>query len=164
MRRVALILFTALLAVPRAASAQQYLIGASGEMAEGVQGGGAGASPSLSRLRVRLGVDLRVDEFPKDIYEVGLLAEVAPHSSVGIDGRYARMLGERWEANLGGVGILAPASLFGPLAALKYHLPLSPSVAVLIGAEFNVFVIGSDLPGGTIIWQGLLQLGLHANL
>ncbi len=158
------LLVAALVLLPRQARAQQYIFGASGEVADGIEGGGAGSGFGLARVRLRIGVDWRVDEFPQDIFQIGLLTEIIPHTSVGVDGRYARMLGKKWEVNLGGVGILFPASLFGPLAGLRYHLPLSGSSAILLGPELNVFAFGSDLPGGTVIWQALLQAGIHVDL
>jgi hypothetical protein len=159
------LLAATLVFAPARARAQQYLLGASGEVGVGVQGGGAGnVALSFARPRIRLGFDVRVDEFPKDIYQLGILTEVVPHASFGVDGRYARRLGEKWEVSLGGMGILAPASLFGPLVALQYRLPLSSSSAVVVGPEVDTFVVGSDLPQGTVIWQCLLQLGVHADL
>ena len=118
----------------------------------------------LARARLRLGLDLRVDEFPTDIFGVGILVELLPHSSFGLDARYMRAVGSRFEVNAGGIAIVAPESLFGPSAGLKYRLPLSTATRITLGPEANVFVIGSDLPSGTIIWQVLLQGGIHADL
>jgi hypothetical protein len=158
------LLLTAIILVPRGASAQQYLIGASGEVASGVEGGTALKGFQVARTRLRLGVDARVDEFPLDIFGVGLLAEIEPHASFGIDARYIRRVGNKFELNVGAIAYVAPSTLLGPSAGFKYRLLLSPSTAFTVGPEVNVFVLGSDLPDGTIIWQGLLQVGIHADL
>jgi hypothetical protein len=150
---------------PGTAAAQQYLLGSSGELATGLEGGGGGETAMhLARLRLRLGLDLRVDEFPADIYSVGLLLEVVPHSAFGIDARYMRRLGTRFEVNVGGIAFVAPESLIGPSVGFKYRFSLSPATQITVGPEANVFVIGSDLPDGTIVWQALIQAGFHADL
>jgi hypothetical protein len=159
------ICFAAALGIPRTAAAQQYLLGASGELAGGLEGGGGDETATyLARVRLRLALDLRVDEFPADIYSVGLLLEVEPHSAFGIDARYMRRLGQRFEVNVGGIAFVAPQSLIGPSAGFKYRVSLSPTTQITVGPEVNVFVIGSDLPDGTIVWQALLQAGFHADL
>jgi hypothetical protein len=33
-----------------------------------------------------------------------------------------------------------------------------------VGPEANVFVIGGDLPSGTILWQAFVQAGIHVDL
>jgi hypothetical protein len=161
MRRVAPLL-VAFGLVARAAEAQQYLIGASGEASDGVEIG-TSVPFKLARVRARLGVDLRVDEFPNDIVCVGVLIDLLPKAEFGVDVRYARMLGKHFEVNVGGIGYVAPSTLFGPSADLKYHLGLSPSVDLLVGPEVNVFILGSDLPEGTVFVQALLEVGAHAN-
>ncbi len=155
----ALLWIVAVLA-PREAAAQQYLIGASAEVSGGVE---TGESFMPARVRARLGADLRVDEFPEDIYCVGLLADIAPRTAFGVDARYARQLGKSFEVNVGGILYVAPASLLGPSVDLKYHLPLSTAATLIFGPEVNVFFLGSDLPGGTIIVQTLLEAGIHAS-
>lgn len=155
----------ALVVAPRVASAQQYLLGASGELASGVEGGGSPGVPlQIGRTRIRLGLDLRVDEFPKDIYGLGLILDIEPRASFGLDVRYMRRLGPKFEVSVGAIGYLMPATLIGPSASLSYRIPLSPVAAVTVGPELNIYVLGSDLPDGTVVWQGLLQVGIHADL
>jgi len=146
--------------LPRPAAAQQYLLGVSGELSDGLE---AGASSMPARVRGRLGADLRVDEFPDDVYCVGILTDIAPRTAFGVDGRYARMLGQHFEVNVGGILYLAPATLIGPSVDLKYHVPISSAAALIFGPEVNVFILGSDLPGGTVFVQALLTAGIHAN-
>jgi hypothetical protein len=147
---------------PRVAMAQQYLVGVSGEVSDGIETG-TRVPLMLSRVRARLGADVRVDEFPEDIVCVGLLIDLTPHAAFGIDARYAHMLGKHFEVNVGGIGYVAPATLFGPTVDLKYHLTLSSATELIFGPEVNAFLFGSDLPGGTVFVQTLLEAGLHAN-
>jgi hypothetical protein len=147
------------------AHAQSWKVGGTAQIATGLEGNGQeNGTPRVARTRLRLGADLHVDEFPDEIFAAGLLVDVSPRAAFGVDLRYVRRLGEKFEVNIGGIGYFEPATLFGPSADFIYRLPLSSGTAFTIGPEVNVFVAGSDLPDGTIIWQGLLQLGIHANL
>lgn len=162
MMRKILPLLSAVLLFARVAGAQQYLIGVSGEASDGIEVG-TSVPFKLARIRARLGADLRVDEFPDDIFCVGVLIDLVPHAEFGVDLRYAHMLGKHFEVNVGGIGYVAPSTLFGPSADLKYHLSLSGSADLIVGPEVNVFVLGSDLPEGTVFVQALLEVGVHAN-
>ena len=163
--RLTAVLAGAGLLVVHPAMAQSYLFGASAELASGLEGGGAGPTTiALARARLRLAGDLRVDEFPADAVGVGLLLDFEPRSAFGIDAHYIRSLGKRFEVGAGGIAYVAPESLFGPSASLKYRMPLSASTRLTVGPDVNVFVVGSDLPSGTIVWQVLIQVGLHADL
>ena len=149
---------------PRA-HAQQYILGGSAGLATGIAGGGGENSVlERARTRIRLAVDLRVDEFPKDIFAIAMVAELEPHASVGLDLRYLRMLSKKIEVNAGAIGFLYPASLIGPVAGANYHLPIGTTGNLVVGPEFNVFVIGTDLPSNSVIWQALLQVGFHVDL
>jgi hypothetical protein len=145
------------------ASAQQYLIGADAQVSSGIEGGGA---PGLfrTRTRLRLGADLRVDEFPDDILELGLLAEVEPRSGFGADVRYARAAGDHVVFDVGVLGILAPASLYGVEAGVTYRLPLSKRVQITLGPEGDFYMLGSDLPDRTVIWQLRFDGGVRVEL
>ena len=145
------------------ASAQEYLIGADAAVSSGIEGGGA---PGLfrTRTRLRLGADLRVDEFPEDIIEIGLLAEIEPHAGFGADIRYARAAGEHLIFDVGALGIVAPASLYGLCAGVTYRMPLSKKVQITFGPEGDFYVLGSDLPDRTVIWQFRIQGGVRVEL
>jgi hypothetical protein len=165
MRRSALVLTAMMLASPRTASAQQYLVGASGQIASGAVGGGPNAEVlERARTRLRIAVDFRVDEFPKDILAIGMVAELEPHTSFGVDLRYLRRLSPKVVVNVGAVGFVYPESLIGPAAGLDYRLILTRSFDVTLGPEFNFFIIGTDLPSSTVIWQALFQAGIHVDL
>src|SRR5271154_4396189 len=80
------------LTLSRDVLAQQYLIGADAGLSSGIEGGGQPPQMRLTRTRLRLGGDLRIDESPDDIFEFGVLAELEP-AAFGADLRYARMAG-----------------------------------------------------------------------
>jgi hypothetical protein len=153
---------TTVLGVSSVASAQEYLFGGEAQIANGVVGG-TDASPMRARTRLRLGADLRIDEFPKDIFAVGALIELEPRAAFGVDLRYLFEVGTHWVLNVGCVGFLAPETLIGPAVGVDYRIPFS-HVSLVVGPEINAFVLGSDLPDGTIVWQALLQVGIHASL
>ncbi|HEY4014521.1 MAG TPA: hypothetical protein VGM06_14365 [Polyangiaceae bacterium] len=146
------------------ASAQQYLIGASLGLSSGIEGGGAAGGLFRTRTRLRLGADLRVDEFPDDIFEFAAVAELEPKAGFGADARYARAAGEHFIVDAGLIGILAPASLYGACAGLDYRLPISKRTQILFGPEADFYFLGSDLPDGTVIWELRLQAGIRADL
>ncbi len=144
------------------AGAQQYLVGADAAVSSGIEGGGVGLF--RTRTRLRLGADVRVDEFPEDILEVGLLAEVEPRSGFGADVRYARMAGEHFVFEAGVMAILAPDTLYGVCGGATYRLPLGKRVQITLGPEADFFFLGTDLPRGTVIWQLRFQGGLRVDL
>jgi hypothetical protein len=151
------------LAVAPPARAQQYLIGADASLSSGVEGGGAEGF-YRARTRLRLGADLRVDEFPDDILEASLLAEIEPRSGIGADVRYARMAGDHIVFDAGVLAIVAPASLYGVSGGVTYRLPLSKRVQITFGPEADFFFLGTDLPNATIIWQVRVNGGVRVEL
>jgi len=159
------VVVAALLFHVRPAAAQQWVIGGNAEVASGIAGGGDGMTIiERARTRIRLGADLRVDEFPKDIFAIAIVAEIEPHSSFGLDLRYVRQVTPKIDVSVGAIGFIYPESLVGPVAGLRYHITVSHAVDVVVGPELDVFVIGADLPGEGIIWQTLLQAGVHVDL
>jgi hypothetical protein len=147
------------------ACAQQYLIGGDAAVSSGIEGGGAQAGAmGLTRTRLRLGGDLRIDESADDIFEFAALAEIMPRSGFGADARYARAVGAHFVVDAGVLGILAPSSLYGVCAGLTYRLPIFKRMQITAGPEADFFFLGSDLPDGTVIWQVRLQGGLRVDL
>jgi hypothetical protein len=158
-----LVIATALLSTaPTAARAQEYLLGADATASSGIEGGGTGFF--RTRTRLQIGADLRVDEWPDDVMEVGLLAEVEPRSGFGGYLHYGRVLDKHIVVTAGVLAILAPASLYGACAGLTYRLPLSKHVQVVLGPELDFYFLGSDLPDGTVIWQVRVQGGFRVDL
>jgi hypothetical protein len=149
--------------LPSPAHAQQYLIGATGSVSSGLEGGGQEA-PRRTRSRLRLGGDLRIDESPDDIFEFGVLAEIEPQSGFGGDIRYARLVGTHFVVDAGFMGILAPSSLYGVCAGLTYRLPISKTAQVTFGPEADFFFLGTDLPDNVMLWQMRFQAGFRVDL
>ncbi|MGD0677158.1 MAG: hypothetical protein ABSC94_17215 [Polyangiaceae bacterium] len=161
-RLLALGLTAAVLAATPRSYAQEYLLGASASISSGAEGGSVGLY--RARTRLRLGTDLRVDEFPDDILEIGLLAELEPRSAFGADVRYAHAAGKHFVVDVGALGILAPLSLYGVCASLTYRIPMSKTVQITLGPEGDFYFLGTDLPDGTVIWEMRFQGGLRVEL
>lgn len=163
MKLLILSLAIAFTLLPTTASAQQYLFGADAGLSTGMEGGGPLAM-RMTRARLRLGIDARLDEAPEDIWEIGALAELMPKSAFGADARYARNLSERFMVDAGVMGILAPSSLYGVCAGLTYRFPISKKSLVTFGPEGDFYFLGTDLPNGTVIWQFRFQAGFHVDM
>ena len=151
------------MAMPSAAHAQQYLIAGEGEVATGVEGGGHGAR--RARTRIRVGLELRIDESPDDGLSVAGLVDLEPHASVGGELRYLHFVSETFSLHAGGIAYLAPGTLFGGTAGFDAHVPFgarAKKLSFIGGPEVTVFPAGSDLPGNSILWQALLQVGIRA--
>lgn len=150
-----------LLAAP-AAGAQQWIMGGVVAASSGLEGGGGRAqSMGRAQTRLRVGADLAVDESPEDVFGVAVLVAVEPRTAFGVDARYTRVVGERFAFSGGVVGYLQPGSLVGPVAAFEYRHPLSKAFSLTAGPEVDVFVVGTDLPDRTVLWQALFHVGLR---
>jgi hypothetical protein len=159
------ILAAAMISSAENASAQEYKIGAYGGVSTGVEGGGTGSfGVRRARTTLRLGGDASIDEFPKDIFGVYGIVEVEPHASFGAEARYMRLLSPLNVVHVGGIGIFAPSTLFGANAGFDHRFAIGKSLALEVGPTVQVFFIGGDLPDNSVIFQGLLQIGIHANL
>lgn len=141
------------------ASAQEWLPVGRLELSDGIERGAYGTR--TSRITLRVGLDLAVDERPSEIFGGSLLFEVAPHSAVGLDLRYGRRLGGHFVVEGLVAGFVFPETLLGIGGALTYRIPLSSSLSVAVGPEVRAFVLGSDLPTKTPLLQGLLRGGIH---
>ena len=150
-----------LLAAP-AASAQQWIMNGVSEASSGFEGGGGRAqSMGRAQTRMRIGADLAIDESPEDVFGAAVLVAVEPRTAFGIDGRYTRVVRERFALSAGVIGYLQPGSLFGPVGAFQYRHPLSKTFVLTAGPEVNVFVFGTDLPDRTVLWQALFHVGMR---
>jgi hypothetical protein len=152
----------ALLAATDVARAQQYLPAATAQVASGVESAGRGIQ--RARTRVRVGLELRVDEAPDDALAGAVLVDVEPHAAAGFDLRYVRALGSSFAVNAGGVGYLAPGTLLGGCGGAEARISVAERTFVTLGPEMTVFFVGSDLPNNAIVWQGLVQAGLRVDL
>ncbi|MBL8715960.1 MAG: hypothetical protein JNL79_08185 [Myxococcales bacterium] len=152
------LLVSSALAVTSPASAQEWVPVGRLELSDGIERGAFGTR--TSRVTLRAGLDLAVDERPSEIFGGSLLFEVAPHSAVGLDLRYGRRLGHFVVEGLV-VGFVFPETMFGVGTALTYRIPLGSSVSIAVGPELRAFFLGSDLPTKTPLLQGLLRGGIH---
>ena len=163
MRAVALA--AAIVLIAPAAHAQRWIASGVSQLSSGVEGGG-GRVTSMERAqtRMRVGADLFVDERPEDIFGAAALIAFEPRTAFGLDFRYTRVVAQRWAFSAGAVGYLQPGSLVGPVAAAEYRIPLGKSFTFTVGPEANAFVLGTDLPDRTVIWQALFQVGVRVSL
>lgn len=153
-----------LLAAP-AARAQRWVMSGVSQLSSGVEGGGGRAtSMERAQTRMRLGADLFVDERPEDVFGAAALVAFEPRAAFGLDFRYTRVVAQKWAFSGGAVGYLQPGSLLGPVAAAEYRLPLGKSFTFTAGPEANAFVLGTDLPDRTVLWQALFQVGVRVSL
>ncbi len=150
------------IAVPTRSMAQQYLPAASAHVASGIEGGGSGFQ--RARTRVRIGLELRVDEAPENALAVAGIFDIEPRAAFGGELRYFRSLSPRVAVGLGGIAYLVPAILLGPSAGVEVRIPLMKKTYIAVGPEFAVFAFGSDLPDRTVIWQALFQGGFRVDL
>ena len=147
------------------ALAQRYLPSATFEAASGAQGGSGGdASLGRAPTRLRLGGELRIDEDPENGIGFAGLLDLEPVVRFGADIRYVRTVGDHFAISGGAIGYLQPGTMIGPAATLEYRHPIAKALFLTAGPEVNVFVIGTDVPDKTVIWQALLHLGLRVDL
>lgn len=159
---LALVGACAVLAATAPAGAQEYLVSGAVQAASGVESAGRGVQ--RARTRLRLGAELRVDEMPNDGLAFGALVELEPRSAVGGDLRYVRLLGDHLAVNAGGIAYVAPRTLLGAAAGIEIRVRLSRAVWFCAGPEATLFAAGSDLPDGTVLWQGLFSGGFRVDL
>ncbi len=165
LRRLALVWGTVLaaaLSLPSTASAQQYLPAASAHLASGVEG--AGKDFQRARTRLRIALELRIDESPNDALVGAVLADIEPHTAVGGELRYLRLVSPRFAVSAGGIAYFVPGTLLGPCAGAELRFPVANKSYLAVGPDVNVFAIGGDLPDGIVIWQALLQVGFRLDL
>jgi hypothetical protein len=145
------------------ARAQRLLLAADVDAASGVEGGTylGGVGIRRARTTLRFGVDGSIDETPENIVAAALLIELEPHASLGAEVRLMRNVWKGLTLEIGATGYLAPATLFGATVGATYRIPLFSTFSFTIGPALNGYFIGSDLPSGTILWQGLVRGGLR---
>lgn len=150
-----------MMAMPSTASAQQYLMAGVGDVATG--GEGAGHGMRRARTRLRVGLELRIDEQPNDGIIASGLVDLEPRAAFGGELRYVRILSETFSISGGGLAYLAPGTLFGGCAGLEARIPMAKKLWFTGGPEATVFALGSDLPNNSVVWQALVQVGLRAD-
>ena len=156
------VLGTVSLALPATASAQQYLPAASAQTAAGIEGGGRGFQ--RSRTRLRLALELRVDEQPENALVAAGIFDIEPRTAFGGELRYIRTITPLVAVGAGGIAYFVPALLFGPCAGVEVRVPILKKTYLALGPEVAVFALGNDLPDRTVIWQALFQVGFRVDL
>lgn len=146
---------------PATASAQQYLMAGSGDLATG--GEGAGHGMRRARTRLKVGLELRIDEQPNDGVLASGLVDLEPHAAFGGELRYVRYISETFSISGGGIAYVAPGTLFGGCAGVQARIPMAKKLWFTGGPEATVFALGSDLPNNSVVWQALMQVGLRAD-
>lgn len=144
------------------ASAQQYLPAASAQLASGAEGGGK--LVQRARTRLRLGLELRVDEDPENALSFAALVDIEPRTALGGELRYVRAVSPRFAVSGGGIAYFVPGTLLGPCAGAELRIPVAKKMFLSVGPDVAVFAFGSDLPDRIIVWQALLQAGLRVDL
>lgn len=148
------------------ALAQDFPIGASADVGTGIEGGGKGFATGVRRARTlfRFGGEMALSDMPGPRVGAGLLLEIEPRTSVGADLRYLHLVGDRFLLHIDARGIFAPSTLFGAAAGAELRLPIAKRISLTVGPTLNAYFFGYDLPEGTVIFQGLLHVGIHVHL
>jgi hypothetical protein len=150
---------------PSPAQAQQWLLGGEGTVSTGLEAGGDPRGVfRRTRTTARIGVDARIDERPNEIFSAGVIVELEPRTSFGLDVRYGRLLSPNWTVDAGVVGFLKPETLFGVTAGATMRDRPGRGFAFTVGPRINLFFLGSDLPTSRPIWQVLVCGGFHVDL
>jgi hypothetical protein len=150
------------LAAPGVAEAQQYLMSGSAHVATGGENGGYGVR--RTRTRLRLALELRIDEVPDEGFSVAGLVDLEPRAGFGGELRWTHSLGKTFSIAAGGITYFVPGTLVGPCAGVEGRVPFGSKTFLVAGPEATVFVAGSDLPQNGVVWQALLQVGVRADL
>ena len=156
----------ATLCLPAAAHAQSWVTDAQLSLATGLEGasGGGGVDWQRARTQLILGLDLGNDEHGLDAYGVRTFVELERSLSVGLEVGYLRWVLPELSLFFGGVGVLAPSTLFGATAAINYTFPLGKRLGLSLFGSFSALPLGSDRPDdGVVVW-GLLGLGIRGRL
>jgi hypothetical protein len=162
---VALAVIALTLGAPSAARAQQWLMGGEASVATGAEGGGDPRGVfRRARTTMRLGGDLRVDERPSEFYAAGVLMELEPRTTFGVDLRYGRLISPRWSVDAGVIGFLTPETLLGVSVGAMGRDNPGKGLAFMVGPRVDVMFAGSDLPTSRPIWQLLICGGIHVDL
>jgi len=150
------------------AAAQQWDLEARGGLGTGVEAGDNGVGTVVfrrARTRVFAGVLGRIDERPKNAYELVGFAELEPHTSFGGELRLSRNLGGSTTGFAGLVGVAAPHTLFGGGFGLRVSLSEDLSTPTLFfEPSVSVLPLGTDIAGDQVLVWGLLSAGFHGEI
>jgi hypothetical protein len=154
-----------LLALPARAEGWMYA-GFLG-VGSGLEGGNAGMdsiSWQRARLRLSTGVDFRSDEDEVQGFGIRGLFELEKRGSIGAELRYSRWLGKGFGGYVAATGTFVPESLFGATVGATILLPFGKRGGLYLEPSFSALPLGSDLPPDSVLFWGLLTLGVNVNL
>ncbi len=89
----------------------------------------------------------------------GVVLELGDRAAVG-GALGVQILVDGWSVGGGGVALVAPYTLYGAAGALQRRVTIG-GTHVAPGAELLVFADGDDLPGGTVVAQLLVSVGIE---
>jgi hypothetical protein len=152
--------------VARTTSAQGVVAAGELGLGTGLEGGDPGTGRTTfhrARTRIFVGADTRLSDDRTERLGLVAFADLEPHTGLGGSVRYLHFLGKQAVGFVGLTGVLAPHTLFGGEAGLKFVLGggdlkffLEPSLAAL--------PLGTDLPSDRVLIWGLIGFGVHAEL
>jgi hypothetical protein len=153
------------LSIGRAASAQ---VVAGGEL--GVGSGFEGGDPwtgktTFHRARTRIFVagDFLMTDSRGERLGAMVFVDVEPHTGLGGSLRYLHFLGKHAVGFVGFTGAIAPYTLFGGEAGLKFVLG-GGATKFFLETSIAALPLGSDLPTDRVLVWGLAGLGVHLEL
>ena len=154
-----------LLALP--ARAEGWMYAGFFGLGSGLEGGNAGTdtmSWQRARLHISAGVDLRSDEDPNQGLGIRGVFELEKGGSIGAEVRYSRWLGRGFGAYAGVCGTLFPETLVGGTVGATFLIPFGKRGGLYFEPSFAALPLGSDLPDHSVLFWGLLTVGVNVNL
>jgi len=133
----------------------------------GLEGGNAGTgtmSWQRARLHLSTGVDLRSDEDPNSGLGFRGVFELEKGGSIGAEVRYSRWLGRGFGGFAGVCGTFVPETLVGGKVGATFLIPFGKRGGLYLEPSFAALPLGSDLPDHSVLFWGLLTLGVNVNL
>jgi hypothetical protein len=132
----------------------------------GLEGSDAGTGSmhwQRARFRLAAGLDLRSDESDDEGLGLRVIAELEKRGSLGGEVRYSRFISRGFGAYAGVCGTAFPETLLGATAGATIVIPLG-RVGLFIEPSFAALPLGSDLPDDSVLFWGLLTVGINARL
>ena len=168
MTRLGVIIATLLvvLTASKAALAEGAVAAAEVGLGTGFEAGDPGTGTTTfhrARTRLFVGADLRLTD--NKIERLGLMAfgDIEPHTGLGGSARYLHFLGAHAVGFVGVTGALAPHTLFGGEAGLKFVIG-GGDTKFFVEPSFAVLPLGTDLPTDRVLLWALLGFGIHVEL
>jgi hypothetical protein len=158
-------LFAAMSLAPTA-RAEGWMYEGNVGIGSGLEGSDAGTGSmhwQRARFRLSAGLDLRSDESDDEGFGVRAVAELEKRGSFGGEVRYSRFIARGFGAYAGVCGTAFPETLLGATAGATIVIPIG-RVGLFIEPSFAALPVGSDLPDDSLLFWGLLTVGINARL